>query len=313
MDASHLHPKHKKPANESHSPLASKQDSVLPTELITDILSRLPVKLLLQFKCVSKSWLDLISSPEFIKAHLNISANDKGYTYHKVVLKVDQPDLKNCSLASLLDDSVIEAFDLDYLMKNPHRAIWIKFKKLTEPRPGNYIMYGFEYDELHDDYNVMDIFNNISHNKLQCVKVKIYSLKSDSWRSIYECWSGDLPTTWGTLVNEKLHWTLVDEELHWTTDVWVMKEYGVKKSWTKMFTVNFPDNPVGYLFRPPFCMSNKGEILFMFESSFLVYNPNDDPIRNSKITNYDAFYQAKIYIESLVWPFLQKELTIQQQ
>ncbi|WMV28831.1 hypothetical protein MTR67_022216 [Solanum verrucosum] len=40
----------------------------LPEELIEAILVRVPVKYLLQFKCVSKYWLNLISSPEFVKA-----------------------------------------------------------------------------------------------------------------------------------------------------------------------------------------------------------------------------------------------------
>ncbi|KAJ8533001.1 hypothetical protein K7X08_015890 [Anisodus acutangulus] len=74
-----------------------------------------------------------------------------------------------------------------------------------------------------------------------------------------------------------------------------------------MFTINYPDDPSRYLCRPLFCMSNKGEFLFEFGSSFLVYNPKDALIRNLDISNCDSFIQANIYIESLVWPVLQKE------
>ena len=42
----------------------------LPQEIITNILSRLPIKSLLQFKSVSKLWLSLISNPQFVELHL---------------------------------------------------------------------------------------------------------------------------------------------------------------------------------------------------------------------------------------------------
>ncbi|XP_049400051.1 F-box protein CPR1-like [Solanum stenotomum] len=38
---------------------------------------------------------------------------------------------------------------------------------------------------------------------------------------------------------------------------WVMKEYGVKESWTKLFTIRYPKDPE---WLPKFFMSNNGEI-----------------------------------------------------
>ncbi|KAF8414200.1 hypothetical protein HHK36_002200 [Tetracentron sinense] len=45
--------------------------SKLPSEIIVDILSRLPVKSLLRFRCVCKSWCAIVSDPHFVKMHLN--------------------------------------------------------------------------------------------------------------------------------------------------------------------------------------------------------------------------------------------------
>lgn len=49
---------------------ASQEMATLPSELIVDILLKLPAKSLCRFKCVSKSWLALITNPRFAKAHL---------------------------------------------------------------------------------------------------------------------------------------------------------------------------------------------------------------------------------------------------
>ncbi|XP_058217046.1 F-box protein At3g08750-like [Rhododendron vialii] len=42
----------------------------LPFEITTEILSRLPVKSLLRFKSVCKTWYDLIKNPDFISKHI---------------------------------------------------------------------------------------------------------------------------------------------------------------------------------------------------------------------------------------------------
>ncbi|KAF3652829.1 hypothetical protein FXO38_15906 [Capsicum annuum] len=88
-EASHQHGKR-------HQPTIQTSDSIftlpiLPLELITEILVRLPVKSLLKFKSVSKSWVSLISSPDFIKNHLNLSANNKDNTYHRIILRDSHP------------------------------------------------------------------------------------------------------------------------------------------------------------------------------------------------------------------------------
>ncbi|XP_040258016.1 F-box/kelch-repeat protein At2g43270-like [Aegilops tauschii subsp. strangulata] len=47
----------------------------LPDELVSEIMTRLPVKSLIRFKCV-KAWRTTISDPSFVRSHLKISTSD---------------------------------------------------------------------------------------------------------------------------------------------------------------------------------------------------------------------------------------------
>lgn len=51
-------------------------DSTLPDEIIFNILSRLPVKTLCKFRCVSKQWLSSISDSHFKRKHRDCSKNN---------------------------------------------------------------------------------------------------------------------------------------------------------------------------------------------------------------------------------------------
>jgi hypothetical protein len=85
--------------------------SSLPDEVILEILSRLPVKPLLRFRCVSKPWLALIDSPEFIKLHLKQSL--KTNTNLSLILS-------DGYLYSSDFDSLDRAIELDHPLKTPH-------------------------------------------------------------------------------------------------------------------------------------------------------------------------------------------------
>ncbi|XP_016470083.1 F-box/kelch-repeat protein At3g23880-like [Nicotiana tabacum] len=212
--------------------------------------------------------------------------------------------------------------------------------------------FGFAYDAFRDDYKVLGIFPINRNGRLCHVKVKIYSLKSDSWRDIDDFQGRQLLSVSGKLVNQKLHWLdrdrniisidLADEK--WAevekpsdfkgcdflvlgvfgndlsafcnyermthVDIWVMKEYGVKESWTKMFTINFPDRPTEYIFTPPIFMSNEGEVLLHFGSCFTKYNLKDDSTRYLDVTNFaPCLEEAEIYVTSLVCPFFTEGTT----
>ncbi|XP_059284953.1 F-box/kelch-repeat protein At3g23880-like [Lycium ferocissimum] len=184
----------------------SEEQEILPCfDLVTEILSRLPVKSLMRFRSVSKSWLALICSPKFIKSHLSLSANNnKDYTNHR-----DYP-MKNTSISFSIKGSVNGLICLvngtkKLFLWNPSSR---KYKKLPDfkinPKNIDDFIYGFGYDEIHDDYKVVRI-NNSGHLH-DIHDVDMYSLKNDSWRRIDCPQSGVRLISSGKFVNGKLHW-----------------------------------------------------------------------------------------------------------
>ncbi|PHT57845.1 hypothetical protein CQW23_00208 [Capsicum baccatum] len=211
---------------EASIPSNSMQDSNLLAEMVAEILSRLPVKSILKFRCVSKSWLALISSPEFIKMHVRISGK-KEDTQHILICNNpyfgDKSICKECPVRSLFYDSVAEVFDVNYptgkagdnrvivgscnglvflYHYSKYRVLWNPTTRMYKNLPhfryrrwGKFPIYGFGYgygnDELHDDYKVVGIFDKYT-DEGGVDKVEEMSL-NDS----------------GLFVNGKLHWDTI--------------------------------------------------------------------------------------------------------
>ncbi|CAJ2638485.1 unnamed protein product [Trifolium pratense] len=133
----------------------------LPLDIIPEILCRLPVKLLLQLRCVCKSWNALITDPDFAKKHLSMSATSHlhfmSYTTHS-----DYPRgsfhriIGSCNgilciadiykgLAVLWNPSIRKVKELP-LFEKPHES------KL------DMMSFGFGYDSFTDSYKVVVVF-----------------------------------------------------------------------------------------------------------------------------------------------------------
>ncbi|XP_057436221.1 putative F-box/kelch-repeat protein At3g17570 isoform X2 [Lotus japonicus] len=77
----------------------------LPEDLIPQILVRLPVRSLLRFKSVCKSWRSLISDPKFGKSHFDLAASPT----HRCL--------------TLAHGSEIESIDVDASLQNSESSV----------------------------------------------------------------------------------------------------------------------------------------------------------------------------------------------
>lgn len=211
----------------------------LPHEIIVEILPRLPVKTLLRFKSVCKSWRSLISHPKFVQTHLSLASLDTDYTQHRLLLRGNDlhHDLKSCSIFSIMYEQSDTAASLDYPFDGSPNWVWIvgscnglvciiiqkrtvflwnpstrksnklpRVEMLFDKCPvyvgDRYPLSGFGYDESTDDYKVVLIFQVEYRNT-----VVVYGLRTDSWRKIE-----DLPHPLhvagsGKYASGALHWT----------------------------------------------------------------------------------------------------------
>ncbi|XP_027120693.1 F-box protein CPR1-like [Coffea arabica] len=85
-------------------------------------------------------------------------------------------------------------------------------------------------------------------------------------------------------------------------DISVMKEYGVKESWTKVASVNYPEHIVAKLYRQPFGWQNNGGHMLKLEKFLVLYDSEDDSIRFPIIGNFGLVRWVDTYAESLVLP-----------
>ncbi|XP_074269818.1 F-box protein CPR1-like isoform X4 [Silene latifolia] len=180
----------------------------LPLELITLILTKLPVKPLHRFKCVSKTWNSTITSSKFIKQHFHqtliSNTNNKilliskntilSSTISTVKLRFDivNHPLNNIPHCPLIDVSGI-VHGVVLLVDSSKKTVCLfnptnKTTRLVPPAPSQKPasddfdiaeVLGFGYDSVTDDYKIVklvewDVYRETS----------VYSMRNDSWKSV---------------------------------------------------------------------------------------------------------------------------------
>ncbi|XP_051140767.1 F-box protein CPR1-like [Andrographis paniculata] len=86
------------------------RNSFLPEDVIVDILLRLPVKTLSQFKCVCKHWCSIIGSSSFVNSHLTREHNQD-----RLLVRHYKPREGDNAYALYLDDTLSAYEEPDYL------------------------------------------------------------------------------------------------------------------------------------------------------------------------------------------------------
>ncbi|KAI4317717.1 hypothetical protein L6164_025565 [Bauhinia variegata] len=207
----------------------------LPEELIIKILLRLPVKSLVRFKCVCKSWLSLISDPQFAKSHFELASK---HTHRLIYIAAS--DARSIDYeAPLHDDSAVANlnFPLDppiyfvqimgscrgfLLLKNElNLFLWNPstgfLKPLTLSRSCEIssnvnvvpTLYGFGFDPLTDDFLVV-LGSYVPSAAGLVTHFEYLSLKTNSWKKVA---GSELPYVnpidepgAGVLLNDAIHW-----------------------------------------------------------------------------------------------------------
>ncbi|XP_050210891.1 F-box/kelch-repeat protein At3g06240-like [Mercurialis annua] len=219
-------------------------------EVVAEILKRLPVKSLLKFKCVCRSWYALITNPIFISLHLAHTTESnktlslvKKYCYSKTPQFVLHCD----------DDSFSEYKQLDLPSFNEcGNDIWVvgscnglvclfdrKFKRVTVWNPatgefiatsligickGLYDFLGFGFDRKNNAYKVVRIVFSLRDDTASPPVAEIFQPGSDSWK---------------TIPIKNLHYDFRGSRVHWNGVFhWFTKRHNGRKKTIATFDLS---------------------------------------------------------------------------
>ena len=190
----------------------------VPDDVVSDILTLLPVKSLIRFRCVSKPWNSIITNPDFINTHfdraksLSISNSNNGYLLYAVI--VNNYDQKLCIDVCNSDRTLthISRFQMPishvrgvgfcngifclYNFLNRMLFLWnpsIRKFKMVAPAPTTRIhfirssfTFGFAYHSQNNDFKIL----RMASYTLEPPAAEVYTLSTDSWREVELSGSG---------------------------------------------------------------------------------------------------------------------------
>ncbi|ESQ29462.1 hypothetical protein EUTSA_v10024004mg [Eutrema salsugineum] len=173
--------------------------SLLPFELVEEILYKIPIESLVRFKSVCKEWYGLLSEKIFIYKHLDISNSKERFIF---------PDIDNIQLFDLETEALVRLpipneFHSRVYSKTIHcdglllfrtygdtrgeLAVWNPFlrrvKWIKQPLKSYPEVYGFGYDNVsRDNYKILRMCKE--RRRKFSTEIEIYEFKSKLWRSV---------------------------------------------------------------------------------------------------------------------------------
>ncbi|XP_030967187.1 F-box/kelch-repeat protein At3g06240-like [Quercus lobata] len=278
-------------------PILRRRKNDLPDDIVLNILTWLPAKSLIRFRCVCKPWNSSFTTPNFISTHLNNFAhahdndNGDGYIIHmpRHTRAMNSSNRPICTVA--LDRTFDRIFDIEVPFDLPSglskivgscngllclatstNVIYLwnpsvrKFKRLPDSglRITGFVKLGFAYHSENNDYKVLKI---LSYPWIGLNLTQVYSLSSDSWRRVGMSLranvkaSDDSFLSLAPLVSGALHWMSRVVEGEEERKVEVIMSFDVNSEEFRM--LRMPDGAMSIVRFQTRLASFKGKLAFL--------------------------------------------------
>uniref|UniRef100_A0A7C9CPS6 F-box domain-containing protein n=1 Tax=Opuntia streptacantha TaxID=393608 RepID=A0A7C9CPS6_OPUST len=212
----------------------------LPEEIKLDIFSRLPPKSIGRCRCLSKQWRALLSQTNFIETHLHLSKTHREKSL--IIISIRLGALFSISLSNahhVFDEITVSASNLSFadrphswnavygscngllLVDDAEHNMFVLNPTTREIRgvpswpldleDGNNFKYGFGYDSISDDYNIVV---HVCHFEDECecepyctheAFFYVYSLKNGTWKRV-RSHPFDADVGSAVFLNGRVHW-----------------------------------------------------------------------------------------------------------
>ncbi|GAU28216.1 hypothetical protein TSUD_118230 [Trifolium subterraneum] len=352
----------------------------LPFDLLHEILCRLPVRLLVQLRCLCKSFNTLITDPKFTKKHLCLSTKQ-----NRLVLSSSKFLLYDSPIPSVLSTCTITPTQLNFpvtckidhksfrlstcdgilcfaidhksaILWNPSIRKFRLLPPLKNPQKRKrfpFSLYSFGHDPFIDNYKIIGISFCINH-----IEVSVNTMGTNYWRRIqdfpgpsrawdvirrpgvfvsgtvnflqYEVFNSTPLVIVSLDLEKESYQNLSRPELEkgkrilqlgrmrdclcfiagidMFLDVWIMKEYGNKESWNKLYHVPHMVDPGFCAYTMVLDISQDSQRLMDFYElssailKLVVYDSENGTWHIHEIQNTNLWMNPKVYIESLISP-----------